>query len=175
MTKACSARLYKQLSEESIAHRIRALRKSRGWTLAGVEKQSKGSFKAVVLGSYERGDRSLSIPRAIQLAEVFNIPLTELLCEPDPLSHSRSNQKLVIDLRKLADLRQGSESQPASRPTLDLFVAWIAGQRRDWNGEIMTIRQSDLDILGLMTFTSPQAVLNSLKENQLLMRGPNPL
>ena len=33
---------------------------------------------------------------------------------------------------------------------LSLFTAWITAQRQDWNGEVLTIRTSDLSTLALM-------------------------
>ncbi|NBO16830.1 MAG: DNA-binding protein, partial [Actinobacteria bacterium] len=37
------------------AQRLRDIRKSKGWSLQDVEHHSNGKWKAVVIGSYERG------------------------------------------------------------------------------------------------------------------------
>ena len=50
---------------EEVAHAIRLARKQKGWTLKEVEEQSQGRWKAVVIGSYERCDRALSLNKAI--------------------------------------------------------------------------------------------------------------
>ena len=60
---------------ESISARLRSIRNARGWSLSDVESISDGKVKAVVLGSYERGTRSLSVRRALQIAEIYNVPI----------------------------------------------------------------------------------------------------
>ena len=54
--------------EELCAQRLRDLRRSRGLTLDQCESMSGGVIKAVVLGSYERGTRAISLARLTQLA-----------------------------------------------------------------------------------------------------------
>ncbi len=66
-------------SIEEIAASIKAVRKSKGMTLRDVEIASAGIWKAVVIGSYERCDRALSIKKAINLANFYQVPLDELL------------------------------------------------------------------------------------------------
>ena len=50
-----------ELSIEEIAASIKAVRKAKGLTLRQVEEKSGGLWKAVVIGSYERCDRALSV------------------------------------------------------------------------------------------------------------------
>jgi transcriptional regulator with XRE-family HTH domain len=163
--------LFTQASGASIAGRIRRLRKARGWTLAEAEKRSHGQLKAVVIGSYERGDRSMSIDRAIEIANLFSIPLSELLAEPASRTQTDSDQevlprKIVIDLRraKSAQYEVGEASE-----TFSLFLAWIIGLRQDWNGEVLSLRLSDLETLSLMMFKSPESLINWLNKYQLLI------
>jgi len=62
-------------SIEDIAAAIKSIRKSKNLTLREVEIQSEGIWKAVVVGSYERCDRALSIKKAISLANFYQVPL----------------------------------------------------------------------------------------------------
>jgi hypothetical protein len=47
--------------EQRCAHKLRELRRSKGLTLQDCELISNGALKAVVLGSYERGHRAISL------------------------------------------------------------------------------------------------------------------
>jgi transcriptional regulator with XRE-family HTH domain len=38
---------------------------------------SNGKYKSVVVGSYERGTRAISVNRLIELAELYEVPITE--------------------------------------------------------------------------------------------------
>jgi transcriptional regulator with XRE-family HTH domain len=92
-----------QPTSATVALRIRALRKARGWTLHDVESRSSGSIKAVVMGSYERGSRALSLARSIEIANLFGIPLANLLGDFSR-TNALSPETLTIDQRRLAEL-----------------------------------------------------------------------
>ena len=131
----------------SVTENLRRIRAARGWTLSDVERKSHGRWKAVVIGSYERADRSLSIAKAIELADFYGVPLAYLLGiqSSTSLSHSTDQEsptRLMVDLRKISRSKQSEK--------LSLFTAWITAQRQDWNGEVLTIRASDLSTLALL-------------------------
>ena len=136
------------ISWASVARNLRAVRKQRGWTLQEVERRSRGRWKAVVVGSYERTDRALSIEKAIELANFYNVPFADLLGVSTANALSNENEyglevsHIVIDLRKIST-NQNSQ-------VLTLFTAWITTNRQDWNGEVLSIRRSDLATLALM-------------------------
>ncbi|MDP1721201.1 MAG: helix-turn-helix domain-containing protein [Candidatus Nanopelagicaceae bacterium] len=152
-----------QPTQESIALRIRRIRKDHGWSLADVQKLSKGHFKAVVLGSYERGDRSMSLQRAIDLAALYQVPLHYLI-QDEELPFRTLRNALILDLRRV---RSHSAVDEKSR-LLATFAEWISHQRNDWNGEVMTLRAGDLSLLGLLLFSSEVAVEEWLVEKKLL-------
>jgi transcriptional regulator with XRE-family HTH domain len=157
--------LFTQPTPESVSLRLRQLRKERGWSLHEVEKISKGRIKAVVLGSYERADRALSLKRAIELANFYSIPLSHLLnsVTADNLS---DGTRVVIDLRRVSAIAQRSDSK-----TLALvdFVRWIADQRSDWNGEVMSVRDSDIAVLALMARTDQSQISEWLTNEKLIL------
>ena len=136
------------ISWASVARNLRAVRKQRGWTLQEVELRSQGRWKAVVVGSYERTDRALSIEKAIELANFYNVPFADLLGVSTAKALSNENEyglevsHIVIDLRKI--------STNENSQVLTLFTAWITTNRQDWNGEVLSIRRSDLATLALM-------------------------
>ena len=140
-------RPFTQPTPKSISLRLRSLRKSRGWTLHDVERISKGSIKAVVMGSYERGTRSISLPRCLELANLFEIPISELLAETSLRSLEGVKSKR-FDLRRSALLAGSQDEKEFTQ--LHKFLIALAQRRGDWNGEILTLRSSDIDTLTLL-------------------------
>src|ERR671910_734300 len=53
---------------EQVGERLRNIRLQKGLSLHDVEERSGKEFKASVLGAYERGERSISVPRLQRLA-----------------------------------------------------------------------------------------------------------
>src|SRR6266480_853992 len=66
---------------KSLGARLRSIRQQQGLSLQGVEEKSAGRWKAVVVGSYERGDRAVTVSRLAELAEFYRVPVAELLPE----------------------------------------------------------------------------------------------
>src|SRR5436305_3864951 len=64
---------------KTLGARLRAIRTQQGLSLHGVEEKSRGRWKAVVVGSYERGDRSVTVQKLAELAEFYGFPVSELL------------------------------------------------------------------------------------------------
>jgi len=152
---------FTQPTPESVAVRLRSIRKSRGWTLHDIESKTDGSIKAVVMGSYERGTRAISLARALELANLFAIPISELLSQPT----ARGNQNLGFkrfDQRRIKKLL--SESDDEALLKLNNFLVAIAQRRGDWNGEILSLRSADLDTLTLILELSQSQLSEWLNE-----------
>ena len=66
---------------KALGARLRAIRNQQGLSLQGVEEKSKGRWKAVVVGSYERGDRAVTVQKLAELADFYGVPVAELLPE----------------------------------------------------------------------------------------------
>ncbi|MEI6406308.1 MAG: helix-turn-helix domain-containing protein [Actinomycetes bacterium] len=156
-----------QLNMLEIGAQLRAIRKQKGLTLQGVQKLSDGRWKAVVVGSYERNDRTLSLKRAIELADFYQVPLTELLgLSSDQGIFSRG--ELRLDLRSIA---RKSEYDDQVR-NIHTFTLWICARRRDWNGEILSLRRDDLSLLAIVTFLAEAEVESLLNSAGLLFPQP---
>lgn len=169
MSESTSSTAFIQPTTSSISTRIRKQRKARSLTLQDIERLSAGRIKAVVMGSYERGTRAISVARAIEIANLFAIPLSELI--EDPRTDHRGNDELIIfDLRKL----RATESAPIAPEIskLRVFVSAICARRRDWNGEVLTIRSNDLDTLTLLLEMNILQVKELLNRSQLLLQSP---
>ena len=76
---------------KALGARLRAIRTQQGLSLHGVEQKSQGRWKAVVVGSYERGDRAVTVQRLAELAHFYGVPVHELLPggTPTPRPSSR--------------------------------------------------------------------------------------
>ena len=160
---------------QSVGLRLRAVRRQKRLSLQAVEKSSAEEFKASVLGAYERGERTISVPRLQRLAQIYDVPVDQLL-PPDSSSpmgrgaagsiarngESRS-RKVTVDLVRLAEAR-GPE-----RDLLRHFLASVQVQRQDFNGKVLTIREDDLRIMASMFGRSVEALLTRLDELGLLV------
>lgn len=143
--------------------RLRAIRQQQRLSLHGVEERSGGRWKAVVVGSYERGDRAVTVTRLRELAEFYGVPVTALLPggapPPAPRGHSRP---LVLDLERVSAL------PPESGAALARFVAAVQARRGDYNGRVLTVRQDDLMTLALLYDESPGVLLERLVDWKVL-------
>jgi len=56
--------------------RLRDVRQREGLSLQRVEQRSGGRWKAVVVGSYERGDRAVTVQKLAELARFYGVPMS---------------------------------------------------------------------------------------------------
>ncbi len=162
---------------QAVGSRLRAVRRQKHLSLQAVEKASGEEFKASVLGAYERGERTISVPRLQRLAQIYDVPVDQLLPNDtsSPLSRAshadnardrggeRRGRKITIDLLRLSDAR-GPE-----RDLLRHFLASVQVQRQDFNGKVLTIREDDLRVIASMFGRSVEALVTRLDELGLLM------
>lgn len=142
---------------KALGARLRAIRAQQGLSLHGVEEKSRGRWKAVVVGSYERGDRAVTVQRLAELAEFYGVPVAELLPSAVPSGPIRDNApRIVLDLERLAAL-------PADRVSpLSRYAATIQSQRGDYNGRVLSIRQEDLRSLAVIFDDTPSRLAEQL-------------
>jgi len=141
------------------ADKLRMIRKSKGWSLQDVERNSNGKWKAVVIGSYERSDRAISLRKAISLMEFYQVPISELFPQITPEVRGR---RISLNLTRL------SENQGEIAERLMAFTRSISDRRKDWNGKLLTIRANDLQFLAIVLGLSESATLDYLAETELL-------
>ena len=127
---------------ERVGERLRSIRRQRGFSLQDVQRVSGGEFKAAVLGAYERGERSLSVPRLHGLAGYYGVPVVQLLPpEPAAVTSDAGGDKVTIDLSRI-DRLDGPTGE-----LLERFLASIQVERQDFNGKVLTVRRDDLRLL----------------------------
>lgn len=81
----------------TVCAKLRYVRQLKGWTLADVETKSYGKHKAVVIGSYERGQRTISVKKLIELARFYDVPVSEFFGIPDQNDKSQALIDLLIE------------------------------------------------------------------------------
>jgi transcriptional regulator with XRE-family HTH domain len=142
---------------KALGGRLRAIRMQQGLSLHGVEEKSQGRWKAVVVGSYERGDRAVTVQRLAELADFYGVPINELLPDGSPVAAAtEAPPRLVLDLEKLSGL-------PADRAApLARYTATIQSQRGDYNGRVLSIRQEDLRTLAVIYDETPSQLTEQL-------------
>ena len=143
------------MNKNDPAEQLRLIRKSKGWSLQDVERYSNGKWKAVVIGSYERADRAISLKKAISLMEFYQVPVAELFPDnPRPVQISN----LAIDLGRLSN-----EESPFSS-IVKKFTNAIASRRKDWNSQILSVRANDLQFLAMLLQQNENSVLEQLEK-----------
>lgn len=159
----------------ALGRRLRAIRKQQGLSLSDVEERSGGRWKAVVVGSYERGDRAVSLARLEQLAEFYGVPLTELL--PDPIGRTaperqtgtpEGSEHVVLDLTRVRDV---ADDSPEPFVAIRRFARSIEIRRGDFNGEVLTIRDGDLTAVAQALGEHPRELRDTLADHGLLRTG----
>ena len=145
---------------------LRALRIKRKWTLKDFENACGSQIKDVVLGTYERGSRSISVGKLILIASVYEVPVSIFFTENRSLGALESPNQLTIDIRKLREVTE--TRYPDTISMLNKFVMGIIDIRRDWNGEILSLRKSDLTQLAILSSQSVELIIEEFRLLNLL-------
>ncbi|HEY4790123.1 MAG TPA: transcriptional regulator [Actinomycetes bacterium] len=156
---------------EQVGERLRNIRLQKGLSLHDVEERSGKEFKASVLGAYERGERSISVPRLQRLAIFYGVPVDHLLPRLGPeaatevAAAASPDEAVCIDLEALE-----ARSEPEAR-TLNRYLSLIQTQRGDFNGKVLTIRRDDVRLLAAILDQSPGGLIERLDD--LGLRRPS--
>ena len=125
------------------------------------------------MGSYERADRAISVPRLQRLAIFYNVPVDQLLPGEDALNEltessfsstdsDLNDRSIVIDLTKLSD------SKAPESAVIDRYLKIIQVKRQDFNGRVLTIRRDDLQALAAIIGTTVEEAPQRLDDLNLL-------
>jgi transcriptional regulator with XRE-family HTH domain len=151
------------MSGAKVGDRLRSIRRQKGLSLHDVESRSDMEFKASVLGAYERGERAISVPRLLRLADIYQVPGDQLLprdadVDVDVSRDDAFEEGFTIDLERLRALDDAEAS------VLSRYAATIQLQRQDFNGRLLTIRRDDLRVLAAVLGRRPEDLGRRLDE-----------
>jgi transcriptional regulator with XRE-family HTH domain len=149
--------IHAQTQIETLQTRIRLIRESRHLTLSQAAKLSKGQITAIALGSYERGDRSVSARKLITIANLYEVPISELFEAP---RNFMPEERISIDLRKIL-----TTSDPVAQKITEVLRN-IARMRGDWNGEVMSLRAQDINSFQVFTGLSTAEIKQVIVDYQ---------
>lgn len=154
--------------QQLLGQRLREIRNQQGLTLQEVEERSDGQWKAVVVGSYERGDRAVSAAKLAALAEFYGVPLRELLPPINDIPYevttgNDGHGPLTIDLAALE-----SSDAPGLAPIVR-FAETIKQRRGDYNGRMITLRSDDVDTIAIAMGVRPDVLVHHLERRQILV------
>ncbi|MER3395760.1 MAG: transcriptional regulator [Acidimicrobiia bacterium] len=126
-----------------LGERLRSIRKQSGLSLGDVERRSKGEFKASVVGAYERGERSISVPRLARLAEYYGVTLEELLPTEDEHVHTPGLRTPDADTLRLDLVALETAQDPEAR-IVERYVNRIRIDRGSLDETEIAIRREDI-------------------------------
>jgi transcriptional regulator with XRE-family HTH domain len=136
-------------------------------SLHDVEDASTKEFKASVLGAYERGERSISVPRLQRLAMFYGVPVDQLLprmeegqviAPESPGAQRNLDGGIRIDLTRLRDARSPETD------VLQRYLNMIQMARGDFNGKVLTVRTDDVKTLAAIFELTPEALTTRLDD-----------
>lgn len=145
-----------------VGERLRKIRMQKGMSLHDVEEESTREFKASVLGAYERGERSISVPRLQRLARFYGVPVDHLLPKDDEDAPETAGGAIPSKIR--IDLQRLDATQAPEKPTLKRYLDAVQMQRGDFNGKVLTIRNSDLQVIASVLDLSPETLYGKIEE-----------
>jgi len=148
-----------------VGEKLRRLRLDRGLSLQDVCDRSGGSFVVSTLSAYERGKRSLSLERLLELAEIYGISLSTILdVDEDGELHGTlsRNRPLRIRLDHLDRLTD------AERRPLENYLEFLRNLRNDRSREVLTIRREDLAYLSGLYGLRPHVLKERLEAEGII-------
>lgn len=156
--------------QRALGERLRAIRTQQGMSLADVEGASNGTWKSVVVGAYERGDRAITIARLERLAEFYGVPVPVLLPEASPGARGDAGEhpSIVIDLTRLPDVDPPVQEAVADEPVVAVarLAEQIRSRRQDPVGSSLTLRGDDVHRLAMVL-----GVTHADLVDELMLRG----
>jgi transcriptional regulator with XRE-family HTH domain len=130
-----------------VGERLRSIRQQKRLTLHDVEALSRTEFKASVLGSYERGERAISVHRLLRLAEIYHVPRDHLLPQDTGVKVDLVQRDNALDDTFRIDLERLRSVDDTEASVLLHYAATIQVQRQDFDRRVLAVRRDELRVL----------------------------
>ena len=156
------------LDAKRLGAALRHLRVARKWSLKDFQTHSGGAIKDVVLGSYERGTRSISVAKLITISRVYEVPIHSFFSDTNRSEVAKISNSVIVDLRRLRNLPTNDFSK--SVQLLRQFTHSIIALRNDWNGEVLSLRSSDMRYLSMLSDNSVANLNHEFEALEILIK-----
>ena len=152
-----------------IGERLRNIRRQQGMSLADVQARSNGKWKSVVVGAYERGDRSISISRLAELTEFYGVPLIDVMpATAAELAIDRSDEsrdaRRAMSAPVRLDLTRLRKPRTPEVAAVARFARQVQRRRGDHNGKVLTLRGGDLSTIAIAVGREDDALMELLRD-----------
>ncbi len=137
---------------DDIRHRLRRVRIQQGLSLVQAAGKSEGRYKVSAIGSYERGDRALTLDRLAGLADLYGVPIEAIIGDRTTDRVPRPSTRIVVNLVRLG--RLGGDAGDTAAP-VRRWVEHIQRVRDDYANNIISIRGDDLPPLAVALGVTP--------------------
>jgi transcriptional regulator with XRE-family HTH domain len=151
---------------KALGGRLRSVRTQQGLSLQGVQDRSHGRLKAVVVGSYERGDRAVTVERLAELARFYGVAVAALLPDGGGAPGAAPDSSYVLDL-KAVGAQEGEKAEPLAR-----FVAALRSQRGQDAEGLVPVTDDDLLALAAVYQLSTEELVRRLRGWGVLLDAP---
>ena len=166
-----TSRLYAQ----QVGQRLRAIRRQKNLSLQEVEAVSEHEFKASVLGAYERGERVISVPRLQRLAQLYTVPVDQLLPRPaaareangGDAAEDNGGDKTPIPDKVTFDLTRFDSVDDPQLGMVFRYLNSIMVLRQDFNGRVLTVRRDDIRAMAGLFGVDPGDLVRRLDDRHL--------
>lgn len=138
-----------------IGRALRGARKARGLTLRQVAGMSQNQFKATSVAGYERGERTISVERFLELCDVYGISAPAVLGEVVRAVEGKLEQEIDLTLLEKMGTAEGT--------LLSSFVRQIRAQRGEPVSETIVLREADLNVLATAAGTTREELAEALE------------
>lgn len=135
-------------SAVEIGRALRDARRARGLTLRQAAERSERRFRPTSIAGYERGERSITLERFIELCRVYGMAPERLLAEI--VRRLEGRPPVVIDLTAL----EGIDTTEGRIVTG--FVQEVAALRGERGRRAITLRAGDLEVLATAIGRRPE-------------------
>ncbi|MFP4636299.1 MAG: helix-turn-helix domain-containing protein [Nitriliruptoraceae bacterium] len=129
--------------QQELGQRLRAVRRAHDLRLQDVEEATDGRFKAVVVGSYERGDRAIAAHKLAALADFYAVPVAELLPERAD-TDAAAEPGVVVDVDQLRQRAFDPKLEPLVR-----LIQHVQQLRDDHHSRTLRLRSEDQRLVAL--------------------------
>ncbi len=158
----------KTIDDAMVGTRLRQARLACGMSLKAVEALSAGALPAATVSFYERGERPVTAPRLYQLAEIYGVPLADLMGpgQPGPLERSHTiGSPIRLDLAAI------EKSSARDAKVLSGLIKEVQHRRASNSPESIALRHDDLVTTAATVGKSLDSFVTSLRKAGVIRRS----